>query len=279
MRPPAVALVLLPVVALAGFVSIEARRTAVAVREAATATATANTSRRVSSAAGAESEANASDTEVEPLVSHPGLVAPVPNAEAVRRRIALGAGGTYLGAILRQQDSLLIRWPDRRRQPVRVWIEPKSAVAGFHREFVDFARQAFAEWAAAETPVPYVFVTDSMGSEARVLWVQRFADGERIGSTLQVRDTHGWIVAGTVRIATETPDGRPLDDTYVQATAIHEVGHLLGLNHSDDTTDIMAPASHVTRISGVDLATLRLLYTLPAGSLKSDTHLAAEPRD
>jgi hypothetical protein len=46
------------------------------------------------------------------------------------------------------------------------------------------------------------------------------------------------------------------------------VGHAIGLAHSDDRHDVMAPLVRVASLSPVDRATARLLYALPAGHLR-----------
>jgi predicted Zn-dependent protease len=55
----------------------------------------------------------------------------------------------------------------------------------------------------------------------------------------------------------------------VRAIARHEVGHLIGLDHTEDESNIMSARVRVTDMSEADRATARLVYQLPPGSLKA----------
>src|ERR1051326_8706277 len=70
----------------------------------------------------------------------------------VRRRVRSEGAGTYIGDILRERDSALARWPDRKGVPLTVWIQPTSPVRDFSTSFVDRARDAFATWAELHLP-------------------------------------------------------------------------------------------------------------------------------
>ena len=49
--------------------------------------------------------------------------------------------------------------------------------------------------------------------------------------------------------------------------ALHEIGHLLGLDHTGDQANVMAPRVRVRDLSDADRATVRLLYSVPAGRI------------
>ena len=54
----------------------------------------------------------------------------------------------------------------------------------------------------------------------------------------------------------------------MRAIALHEVGHLLGLDHAESSDDIMSARVRVRELSETDRATVRLLYAVPAGRAK-----------
>ena len=89
------------------------------------------------------------------------------------------------------------------------------------------------------------------------------------GRTRWTHDQHRWIVGGSLLLALHLPDGRPLGRDAVRAIALHEVGHLIGLDHTRDDANIMAPRIRVSELSEADRQTARLVYSLPPGSLKA----------
>ena len=185
----------------------------------------------------------------------------------IRRRLALGATGTYIDEILTERDSSLARWPERVNKSIRVWIANGSNLADWKDEFPGRVRDAFDEWPCLTFPVRFVFVTDSADADVRVGWIDHF-DTPISGKTLWARDRSWWIVNGNITLALHHNGGEPLDESAVKAISLHEVGHLLGLDHTLDTSNIMTPRVRVRDLSPADRATMELLYTLPPGSVK-----------
>lgn len=185
----------------------------------------------------------------------------------VRERLRQGASGTYIDEILAQRDSALTRWPERITNPLRVWVADASGMDGWDPTFPDRVRDAFTEWSALGIPVRFTFVVDSADADIHISWINEF--GEPIsGKTLWSRDRHWWIVGGSITLALHHNGGERLDGSAVHAIALHEVGHLLGLDHTADLTNIMTPRVRVRELSLADRATVKLLYSLPAGSVK-----------
>ena len=185
----------------------------------------------------------------------------------VRRRLREREAGTYIGEVLRSRDSALARWPERLEEPIRVWVQPASGVADWHPVFVRMAREAFVDWMTTGIPVRFVFVADSADADAHLVWIDHF-DEPISGKTRWARDEAYWITDADIQIAVHHNEGVTLDTLAVKAITLHEVGHLLGLDHSADAANIMTPRVRVRDLSPADRATMRLLYSLPPGPVR-----------
>ena len=186
---------------------------------------------------------------------------------AIRNRLRRAEPGTYIGDILRERDSSLARWPDRHGRPLRVWVQPSSGVADFSDAYVDEVRSAFEDWDALELPVRFEFVDDSSHADVHVTWLDHF-EQPISGRTKWARDDDWWITDADIVLAVHHHQGEILDLDAMKAMALHEIGHLLGLDHTKDSGSIMAPKVRVRGLSPADISTARLLYTLPPGAVR-----------
>jgi hypothetical protein len=185
----------------------------------------------------------------------------------VIQRVRDGEAGTYIGDILRLRDSSLARWPDRNGVPLSVWIQPRSSVKDFTTSYTASVRAAFQEWGALNLPIGFTFVDDSSEAEVHVTWIDHFNEPIS-GRTRWARDDDWMITDANIILAVHHNQGEQLDQDAMRAMAMHEIGHLLGLDHTTDSLSIMAPKVRVRQLSAADRATVRLLYALPSGPLR-----------
>jgi hypothetical protein len=259
----AVTLLSLLVAAMAVFIIVQAtrvqpRRTAVEVPAADTASEAATAANQ--SALGVAPEAD--------LVSVQTSALPAPRRDLaeIQRRLADGERGTYIREILLQRGDNNARWPDRQFEPLRVWVQPHSDLPGFQRDYPERVRQAFDRWTRAGVPVAFTFVVDSARADIPVVWVDRF-EMPISGRTRWTRDQHWWIIGASIELALRHQSGAPLGAEAIRAIALHEVGHVLGLDHTMDELSIMAARVRVSELSQADEHTAQLIYSIPPGSV------------
>jgi hypothetical protein len=190
-----------------------------------------------------------------------------PDRLAANQRLRDDSSGTYIGDILLERNSTLTRWPSRAGRPLTVWIQPQSSVNGFIDRYVDRVHDAFLQWDALRLPIQFAFVADSTRAEVHVNWIDHF-DEPISGRTRWARDEDYDITDANIILAVHHSQGEQLDEDSMRAMAMHEIGHLIGLDHTSDTTSIMAAKVRVRELSDADRATARLLYALPTGSVR-----------
>ena len=69
------------------------------------------------------------------------------------------------------------------------------------------------------------------------------------------------------RLRADHRSGSPRDPAQVRLTAAHEMGHALGLPHSDSQRDVMYPTTTATSMSARDYRTIEVLYATPDGTV------------
>lgn len=186
---------------------------------------------------------------------------------AVLGRLETDGGTTYLGPMLAAGDSTLRRWDPRLvPQPLRVAVL-RRPIAGYTETFAEHVAWAIARWNAAALPVTLVAGADSASANIVVRW-ETVLDSGRTGRTDVTWDQEGRIRHAVVILAVHTPDGRRLEGPEMAALALHELGHALGLGHSDHRSDVMFPITRSSELSDRDHRTARLLYQLPSGPLR-----------
>lgn len=177
--------------------------------------------------------------------------------------------GTYLEDGLKEE--ILVRWPDK-LMPLNVYVAPfnwyqKSKQKDSHL-YMMLVMQALKLWAEATGgKFSFRMVNQYNNSNINVLW--RRVNRESLGMCHSRWTKEGYIYSAELEIGISDGILHALyeDVNEVKHTIIHEVGHAIGLGHSNNADDIMyVPHQYGTvEISQRDINSARWLYNLEPG--------------
>ncbi|MBY0548895.1 MAG: matrixin family metalloprotease [Candidatus Obscuribacterales bacterium] len=162
--------------------------------------------------------------------------------------------------------------------PLKVYFVPATKVAGYKAEFGETAKQAFFDWnKESQGLTSFVFVDQVKDANMIVRWSEKQTkDMKALGartcgiartisfathSYIDKRKRAQLIARCEIVMLTKWPhDFSQFSVDDVHGTALHEIGHALGLPHSASKSDIMFPGSNSSRLSRNDVVALISLY-------------------
>lgn len=135
-------------------------------------------------------------------------------------------------------------------------------------------RDSFQTWANVSSLI-FAEVTDASQADMEVTWassgdpegtlgivggVLAYCFFPRYGGDMWIDDAEPWSIG----------DGAPTD---IISTAVHEIGHGIGLGHSEFTTAIMYPyAGYATKLGDDDISAIQSLYGPPGSTTSTPTN-------
>jgi predicted Zn-dependent protease len=182
------------------------------------------------------------------------IIAPEPGAEH------------YVDQLLEAQRGHVVRWerPDR---PIRLWVPPLPAPPGpGGADYPALVAQAMVAWNDVGLPVFFEPVPDSAGADVVVRWVRTDAEADVAGrARVRIAGGSDHITAASVALTTHAPSGYPVPAGAMLGNALHELGHVLGIQHTGRPECVMFPIPQRAALCAADRETARRWYAMPVG--------------
>lgn len=163
--------------------------------------------------------------------------------------------------------------------PIKVYIKIDSN-SGYRSSFCNYINYAFNLWHKADSRISFLYALNEQDAQI-IIWFEnnlmdKYED-EYLGLTNYETGKKKEIKKVVVEIGVHKYNNIRVSGGEIKITIIHELGHALGMGHSDNPTDIMFPYIDTTvdskmnyqELSSADIAAIK--STVNLGGQKGDT--------
>jgi hypothetical protein len=165
----------------------------------------------------------------------------------------------YVGDAVNGGERELHRWRTGTDTKRTLWVHFSEPPDG-RPTFWDESVRALETWNAVRgIPLAFRRTEHPEAADVKFRWIHRF-DANQAGTTDWETDGEGWITSAVVTLATEHAEGTAMSEEFLRLVALHELGHVVGLPHSEDPSDVLHPGNRNQKLSDRDVRSARQLY-------------------